>query len=473
MTDEPTRQRSHLWMMGCMVLVAWVVCGIYRHQVPPLTVARAVLQVPSATDLGTLCLRPEIYQSAVQRLEAEGDIFITFEQSAGKSQLSGKLQANKVKTPPPAKGSAPTNPASPISTETWELTYSTPRSERALGELAALVTELTPLVAPGASGTTANDDRMDTQIAELETKRQALEQEREKLSLDANAQAADPTQVAALRDRVRALQRALTDAQVLRLQSEEEWRLVEQEVGANQRLDATIAKLSAGPVQEAVLQIEKQRKLSAELTRLNETERRLGNVYGDKHPKLVELRQKFDQVLTELGGWDHVLDESHLAERVQSSLSELLKLKQQHETDLETQLELDQLELASLSQLAERRGGLTTQLEQLDQELGKLRPSASANATAGLTGFAVQQAPEILAPHWSSHLALLITAATLGGLISGRLLHRMWSNPVYLVDDEPTPLPATSSYVPIQETQLDLAHRRAMRQARLQQAYAA
>jgi hypothetical protein len=473
MTDEPTRQRSPLWIMGCMVLVAWVACGIYRRQVPPLTIARAVLQVPSATDLGTLCLRPEIYQSAVQRLEAEGDIFITFEQSAGKPQLSGKLLATKVKSIPPAKGSAASNSASHVSTETWELTYSTPRAERALGELAALVTELTPLVAPGTSGTAANDDRIDAQTAELETKRQALEQERDKLSTEANTEAADPTQVAALRDRVQALQRALTDAQVLRLQSEEEWRLVEQDIEAKQRLDAIIAKLSAGPVQEAVLQIEKQRKLSAELTRLNETERRLGNVYGDKHPKLVELRQKFDQVLTELGGWDHVLDESHLAERVQSSLSELLKLKQQHETDLETQLELDQQELASLSQRAERRGDLSTQLEQLDLEIGKLRPAASASATAGLTGFGVQQAPEILAPHWSSHFALLITAATLGGLISGRLLHRMWSNPVYLVDDEPIPPPAAASYFPIQETQLDLAQRRAMRQARLQQAYAA
>ena len=90
MSDETPRARSPLWIIGCMVLVAWVACGVYRRQVPPLTTARAVLQVPSATDLGTLCLRPDIYRAAVQYLESEGDIFIAFEQKTKQPQLSGK-----------------------------------------------------------------------------------------------------------------------------------------------------------------------------------------------------------------------------------------------------------------------------------------------------------------------------------------------------------------------------------------------
>ncbi|MDB5338877.1 MAG: hypothetical protein JWN70_4496, partial [Planctomycetaceae bacterium] len=67
----------------------------------------------------------------------------------------------------------------------------------------------------------------------------------------------------------------------------------------------------------------------------------------------------------------------------------------------------------------------------------------SAGAAAGLSEFAVQQAPEIMAPHWSGHLALLVAVATLGGLIAGGMLHRMWSNPVYREADEHFDPPAT------------------------------
>ncbi|MDB5337805.1 MAG: hypothetical protein JWN70_3424, partial [Planctomycetaceae bacterium] len=378
MSDELPRRRSPLWIMSCMVLVAWVACGVYRRQVPPLTTARAVLQVPSATDLGTLCLRPDIFQAAVEHLESEGDIFITFEQQAGKPRLSGKLIATKMKVAPPASGTNPATSTSQISTETWELTYRSPNPERALGELSALITVLQHRVAPTTTVKSPTDDRVDTQLTQLEAKQYALQQELEKLDSEADADLADPVRLATMRDRVQSLQRALTESQVQRLQSEEEWRLVEQDIELQQRLDATVAKLSAGPVQEAVLHIEKQRKLSAELTRLNETERRLGNVYGDKHPKLIDLRQKFDQILSELGGWDHVLDEGHVAERLQASLEQLLKLKQQHETDLETQLELEKQELSAFNQSTERRTALTAQLEQLGQEVAKTRLSTSA-----------------------------------------------------------------------------------------------
>ena len=465
MTDESSRRRSPLWMMGCMVLVAWIACGVYRRQTPPLTVVRAVLQVPSATDLGTLSQQPDIYQAAVKQLEADGDLYINFEHQAGTPRLSGKLTATKLKS-----GPHPATLAPQLSTETWELSYRTPRPERALGELSALIAVLEPRVAP-ASAKSATDDRAAAQLGQLETKRNALQVELEKLAPEAGAAVADPIQLANLKDRVQSLQRALTESQVKRLQLEEEWRLVEQEVGLNPRLEATVAKLSAGPVQEAVLQIDRQRKLSAELKRLNDTEQRLGNVYGDKHPKLVELRQKFEQVLSDLGGWDQVLDENQVAERLRTSLEQLLALKLQHATDLETQLALEQQELAAVSQQTERRSALTTQLEQLDRELAATRPTAATGTVAGLSEFAVQQAPEVMAPHWSSHFAVLMALATAGGLIAGGLLHRLRSNPSYRESDDSDPR-ATPAFTPLPETQLDLAQRRAVRQARLQQVYA-
>lgn len=468
MTEEPQRQRSPIWIMGCMVLVAWVTCGVYRRQVPPLTTARAVLQVPSATDLGTFCQRPEVNQAAIEKLQADGDIYITLEQTSGPAKLSGTLTATKLKVAPPANGAGPTTP---ISTETWELTYSTPRPERALIELSTLIAVLEPQVVPPAVRS-SHDQGPEAKLAALEAKHKAVDEELQTLPAATTADGTDSLPLTTQKNKVQALQKALTESQVQRLQAEEEWRHVEREMGLNQRLEAAAAKLSAGPVQEAVLQIERQRKLSAELTRLNETEQRLGNVYGDKHPKLLELRQKFEQTLSELGGWDHVLDEAHVTERVQSSLERLLNLKQQHETDLETQLELEQLELTSLSQDAERRVALTAQLDQLNRELGVVRQSTLAGASAGLRDFAVQQAPEIMAPHWSGSLALLMSGATLGGLIVGWMLHRRQSNFVSYEPTEPASIPVMATFTPTRDTQMDLAQRRATRQARLQQAYA-
>ena len=341
-----------------------------------------------------------------------------------------------------------------------------------MGELHALITVIEPLVAPAMSGKLADDERVDSGLEQLLAKRQSLQDELEKQAAAAAPGQEVPIQLDSARESVQSLQRALSAARVQRLQLEEEWRLVEQEIGLNQRLDATAAKLSAGPIQEAVLQIDRQRKLSAELTRLNETERRLGNVYGEKHPKLVELRQKFERVLSDLGGWDHVLDESHVAERVQSSLAQLMELKQQQEADLETQCELEKQELGSLTQQTERHAALTLQLEQLNRELAQATQSAAA-VTQGMAAFAVQQNPEILPPHWSSNLAFLFAIATAGGVMAGMVWHRFLSHPVNPETDEPYSPPTAAAYIPAPETQLDLAQRRALRQARLQQAYAA
>ena len=471
MTDECPRQRSPLWIMGSMLLIAWVGCGVYRHQMPPLTVVRAVLQVPSATDLSTLCLQPDIYQAAVKQLEADGDIYITFENQSGKPQLSGKLTVAKLQVASSPGGLNAPNPTPQISTESWELTYRTPRPERALGELSALIAVLEPLIALASSAQPSTDKLADTQLTEVGTTRHALQQELDNLAPAAVAGVADPIQLVALQDRVQSLQRALTESQIQRLQFEEEWRLLEQELALNPRLEATAAKLSVGPVQEAVLQVDRQRKLSRELTRLNDTERRLGNIYGDKHPQLVELRQKFEQVLAELGGWENVLNEQHAPQRLQASLEQLLKLKQRHETDLQTQLDLEQQDLSARSQSTERRIALTAQIQQLDRELAVATQRRSADVLSGASAFAVQQAPEIVTPHWSGNLTVLMAIASAGGLIMGAMLHRLRSHPIYSDQEETSPR-STPVFAPIPVTELDLAQRRAMRQARLQQAYA-
>ena len=475
MSAGPPTRKSPVWTLGGMVLVAWVACGIYRHQVAPLTVARAVLRVPSATDLETLCQRPEIYQAAVEILEAAGDVFVVLEQGSGQSRLSGVLTATKLTHARPSTGANPPSAAAPvISTETWELTYRTPLRDRALDELNTLISVLEQQVRPASPVSLERGDQEVSPVEQLEDERQTLRRELEQSATESASAPVDPSQWVALQERVRTLQRTLTEARNARLIVEEEWKLVEQECRLNPRLVAVASRLSPGLVQEAVLQIERQRTQSAELTRLNETEQRLENVYGDNHPKLVELRKHFEQLLSDLGGWEQVLDESHVGERLEAALGQILALRQRHEADLQTQLELEQAEFSSLNQSAEQRNRLTARLEQLDRELLETRQASPAEATSGPV-LGLQRPAELSAPDWHSDIALLMSCATAVGLSLGWLLHRSGSGAQRHSTLELGSVPVTSVFTPSTPepaAQLNLAQRRALRQARLQHAYA-
>ena len=180
MSAGPPTRKSPVWTLGGMVLVAWVACGIYRHQVAPLTVARAVLRVPSATDLETLCQRPEIYQAAVEILEAAGDVFVVLEQGSGQSRLSGVLTATKLTHARPSTGANPPSAAAPvISTETWELTYRTPLRDRALDELNTLISVLEQQVRPASPVSLERGDQEVSPVEQLEDERQTLRRELE------------------------------------------------------------------------------------------------------------------------------------------------------------------------------------------------------------------------------------------------------------------------------------------------------
>ena len=465
MTDELPRRRHPLWFMVTLAVVACGAAGAFRYWNAPQTAARAIVQVPSATDIGTLCQQPEITTAAVAQLESEGDLYLTLEQPPGGSRLSGKLTAAKLKSATQAPGTA--------SAETWELTYRTPHPERALVELNTLVDVLAKRVTPPATSDSAAEQQLAQQVANLEAKHQTLQTELNELAADVPADRPDAATLTASRDRVQSLQRALTDAQVLRLQAEDDCRLVEQEVRNQQHLDAIATRLTAGPVQEAVLEIERQRKLSAELTRLNETERRLGMVYGDKHPKLIELRQKFDSLLDELGGWDHILDEAHVAERVQMALAQLLDLKQQHESNLQTQIELVQESVTANDQSVEQRTVLTADLQQTALDLAAARQAQQAAVAARASHWSVPQPAELIPPNWTASLAALMAAAAASGLMLGWLLNRVTFPAANYYHESPPPAPELPVIPPPPETQLDLAQRRALRQARLQQVYAA
>ncbi len=475
MPDESPRKRSPVWAMLLTVAMAWLACAGYRWRMPPLVEARAIVQVPSATDLGTLCRRPEVLQDAVRKLEADSEEFLLLEQPVQNPQLSGTVTARKIANLDLQTASSNTDGVDAgtesqsvhVSTETWELSYRTHKSNRALAELSAIVAIVQQRMVAAADNSESSPSAADSasRTAQLETDCQAAEQALQELP------PANPIILAEGTERTEKLELDHTDAVLEHERDVDDWDLVEQEFQVHGQLATALEVLAAGPVKVAVQQLEHQRKLSQELTRLNATERRLEEVYGDRHPKLIEVRKKFDQLLTELGGWSEVIDQQHLGERLRSLRESSLAEKQDLVEDLALRLELEQSELADADQMAQQRTQLTTELEALQGELTAARESQRTTTAGLIPAFTVTQPPRMADLPWFLNAGVLFGLATVCGLLAGRAIHRTWP-----VSDEPddfepeAPVVPTISIAPLET--LDLAQRRALRQARLKQVYA-
>lgn len=466
MSEMSPHKGSAVWAMLLTVVVAWAACGVYRWRVPPHVEARAVVQVPMAADLDLLCRQPGLLQAAKHKLaEIPPD---ARDEQPGSSPLFGKLAVRKIKHD--ASHSQATTQHG--ETESWEITYRTAQSERALAELSALITVLEQRVLSNAeAGADIESHEISPdRVQELEDERLKAELQLEELAdhvppqpdageLSNSEQSGPPAEV-------------LAEVQSERLLMEEEWSLVQQELQASSELETVAAKLTPGPLKEAILQLDRRRKLSMELTTLNETEHRLGGIYGDRHPKLIEVRRKFDQVLGELGGWDEVVDQRHFSETLKSTVESLIALKHQEEADLRLQMELEQEVESTTDETARQRALLTRQLESLRQELATAQGVGLAENASSAVVFATLQAPHMTTIPWYFNLGVLFGLTTVCGLIAGKLIHKAWPIPDD-EDDSDLASPPMPSFVAAPEAQLDLAQRRAVRQARLQQAYAA
>lgn len=464
MSELSPHKGSAVWAMLLTVVVAWAACGVYRWRIPAHVEARAVVQVPMATDLELLCRQPELLQAAGRKLaEIPAD---AAEGQPANPPLSGKLAVRKIQNDA-GHSEAETQHGE---SESWEITYRTAQSERALGELSSLLAALDQrlLSTAEASADTGNQAISTDRIQELEDERLKAELQLEELADQVPAQ----PDIVALPDAEQTgpPARALAEVQSECTRMEDEWSLIQQELQANPDLETVAARLAPGPLKEAILQLARRRKLSLELTGLNETEHRLGAVYGDRHPKLIEVRRKFEQVLDELGGWDEVVDQRHFSETLQSTVESLIASKQQEEADLQLQMELEQEVASTTDETSRQRSVLTRQLESLRQELAAAREAGSAHATGHGPLFTTLQAPRMATIPWLFDFGPLFALTTVCGLIAGKLIHRAWPRPA---DDSEMGSPPMPSFVPAPETQLDLAQRRAVRQARLQQAYAA
>lgn len=470
MSEMSPRKGSAVWAMLLTVIAAWAACGVYRWRVPPLVEARAVVQVPAATDLESMCEQPDLREAAERKLN-EDDTGVSLTGQTDNAEVSGKLSARKIQhahqlDSPHAATTAGTS-------ETWELIYRTGQSDRALDDLSAFVAVVEDRVASVTETGLDGDRHEDSSVRIQELEDECLEAE---LELEALADGQAPSQEGGEFSSPRQMTlstQSLAELRSERQQMEAEWNLVQQEFLADPDLEIVATKLTPGLLREAILELDRQQKLSLELTGLNDTEQRLSRIYGDRHPKLIEVRKKFDHVLAELGGWDAVVDEQHFAERLQAVGQDLIALKQQQEDDLQLQAELEREQSGTTDEVARQRSLLTRHLAKLKQELAAAQAteadSPAQTSTEAL--YATVQSPQMVSTPWYFNLGALFGLTTICGLIAGLFIH--WSWPASEgVDDSDLDLPPIPSFVPVPQTQLDLAQRRAIRQARLQQAYA-
>lgn len=468
MSEMSPHKGSAVWAMLLTVVVAWAACGVYRWRVPPSVDVRTVVQVPAATDLESLCQHPDVLQASAHKL---GDASVeTSPAEQSDSGLSGKLLVRKLSSADrPASSDTPTVPGE---TEAWELTYRTTESNGALETLSALVAVLQQRIESAAvelDAGSGSQSHSPARIQELDDECLKVE-----LELEALTDQAPPTQdVDDLADTEHSLtpEQSLSSLRFERQRLDQEWSLVQQELQADTELGALASKLTPGPMQEIILQLDRQHQLSRELTRLNETEQRFSGIYGDRHPKLIDVRRQFDRVLTELGGWDEVLNEQHLIDQLQAEVESLIASKQQQQDDLQLQMELERENSTANGEATRQRSLLTRQLENLRQEMAAAQAAEPARTAEQAARFVTVQPPQEVSTPWVFNFGLLFGLTTVCGLIAGKLIHRGWTASVD-EDDSDLDLPPLPSFVPAPEAQLDLAQRRAVRQARLQQAYA-
>lgn len=451
MTETP-RKGSAIWAMLLLAGVACLACGVYRWRVPAVVESRAIVGVPTATDLGSLLQRPDVLQAAA------------LDQAVEDPRLSGTVSAQKVSNGKRSVADK-ANDAS-VDTETWELTYQTQHSSLAVEELSALVAILKDQVTQSASKPHLDESTADSvsKVAELESELLQVEQ-----ALDALPET-DPLDVAARTERIQTLDRDHSDALVKLAQFSEDWDQIEQEFQARGKLSAVAAQIRPGLVQEAILKLDRQQQLSAELTRLNESERRLDEIYGERHPRLIELRAKFDDLLTKLGGWDEIIDERHLTKRLQGLRESTLATQQELTADIALRLELETEALTEARDATEQRATLTADLEKLHKAVA-VAQKAGEPVTDSMATLTVTQPPALVAVPWYSGTTMLFVLAAVCGAAVGRTLHRAWPVAEERSDSDHVAIPVPISMAnPAPE--LDLAQRRALRQARLQQAYA-
>lgn len=477
MPADTPRKRSPIWAMLLTVSVAWSVCAGYRWHRPPLVEARATVQIPAVIDLEALCRQPDLFAQAARQLQENDPEFLLLEPATEKYQLSGAMQARKLTRGEQASVQAKPDASEPRATpsgqhasvemETWELSYQTHHAKRAVDELTAICMVLEMQI----SLAIANAEPHPSRVASPPSLKRLEEQvAATKLALQ-QLPVTDPQEATGPKEQGESLELSQTDALLEQSRDAEDWDIIAHEFQAHRQLGKALECIGPGPVFDAVQKLEQQRLDSAELTRLNATEKRLEEIYGDRHPKLIEVRKKFEHLLSQVGGWEAVIDQKQVAEQLQSLRETMLAEKKELVDDLALRLELEQSERDEAGQVAQQQAELNAQLKTAQHELDQVRAAERLAARGPVHTFQQIVEPHLANLPWFVNAGVLFGLATLLSLFAGRSIHRAWPD-ADEAEDTPPERTVAPVFVSPPVATLDLAQRRALRQARLKQAYA-
>lgn len=463
MSDETPRRVSGLLTVSLAVALSLSACAVYRWRVPAMVEMQATVQVPAATDLGTLCQRPEVKEAAGKQFVQRTDVI-----DPPGSILGGQLFARKIRNAETQAAQSSGERSNPQrSTEAWEIAYRSNQAGYITQELTALLTVLKQKVQ-------AADESIHDKLEphEVASKIQGLEERllNNELALEllnsTQAESPDLDQVAQQRELVADLQQQQAAAAVTYQELQAQADKAEDEFNTSHNLSAAADVVSASELLEAIRDLQKQARLSTELTELNQSEQRLSSVYGERHPKLIALQTRFEEALTELGGWDAVIPEEQLSEQLRTMMESIVSKQSNLEQSLSDRLESERDQLKKLQRQTEQIAQRSGENETLTKELSALRGSASVKSP-GVTSFVVLKQPAKVELPWYLQTSVLYVLAAVCGLAAGLWLYRIRvSRRLHADIDDPLPMPAFSTMPAVH---LDLAQRRAMRQARLRQ----
>lgn len=453
MTTATPQRRAGWRLIAFLLICAWAGCFVYGRRFPPATEVRAVLLVPPATDLETLCHHPEIQRAASARMAMSGNLLLQQPQAdvQDSMKMSGPLTVTKTRT------------------NVWELSLISAMPERGLLELEALIEVLSEKLAV-SNGESVNSFqlKLKAELAELQNRRDLAMSERETWKSN-HPDGARDVQVDSARERLRLLEKAATQARLDRLQAEHDLEVLARGLQTQTPIEALAKQLSAPVIKLAAARVQKQRQQTEELTRLSKLEGDYSAVYGERHPKLLQLRNQFEQVLSALGGWENTLDQTSVADRMLDQAEEALAVLLQQGTDLQNQLDFEKSALTELNADELYDNQLDAQLKKLDADIATCSTRiAQAKNAAQSEVITVKEAPYVSTLVRRQELFLLFFCATGVALLAGFGLNRLVS--FRIPHDEHRPLPLlTVPHIKLNaEPTLGLAERRALRKVRLE-----
>jgi hypothetical protein len=438
-------------------VLSWGAAGAYFRSIPPLFEAKAALKTSDLNRAAALLHNPELRLAAghlltSKELESSEDAAL----SGSDRVLTGAIELR----PLPAEGAL-------------EIAYRTTERSHAVEELTALVEafmarQTVPAAAPDAAHARELEQEQTRLASELELQRTQLADLDERRSEEPRDEA---TRAVTL-ERVKTVSRVVAEARLARLEAEEQFVQIRDDLERRTPLDLILARLADGSARELVRTSLSQLKLASELEQQKTVRAQLAAVYGRRHPVLVKHNEQIDalarRITVPVTGEGLAAVEAGQREWLVSALTEQLAQCRLKEQDLQEQLELEQSVLSDQSHLDQERARVQSRLATLEQAQSELAERITAARQAPRPAPpAIFQHPWLTPDAVSPSLPVLLLIGTGVGLSLGLVLAGLLGRNLEQRQRGPGPAPATKSAAALRRASLQ--ERRQLRLARLQQ----